>query len=180
MKKSSILLIFILSVLLFSCTKESFDLSSSLLYREITVTDEMREEATLLKLSLSSEKEDETYSFLLVSPSGELRWEGGLVKRDDFYYSDTLGITKGARFEEGDYSLYIYSASGTTLSITVPLQKEEGDYTLDNALKKDDACVVYYDREGFEVRADEESDWARVTYTDRYSNKITLRVEFNV
>lgn len=179
MKKSSILLIFLLSVLLFSCTKESFSLSSSILYRNITVTDDMKEEEAVLRLSLSSEKDDESYTFLLVSPSGELRWEGKLVKRDGRYYSPALGITRGARFEEGDYSLYIYSASGTTLSVTVPLQKEEGDYTLSNAMRKNDASVIYYDREGFVVGEDEESDFAVVTYSDRYSNRITLRVEFN-
>lgn len=139
----------------------------------------MKEEEAVLRLSLSSEKDDESYTFLLVSPSGELRWEGKLVKRDGRYYSPALGITRGARFEEGDYSLYIYSASGTTLSVTVPLQKEEGDYTLSNAMRKNDASVVYYDREGFVVGEDEESDFAVVTYSDRYSNRITLRVEFN-
>lgn len=178
MKKSSIL-IFLLSLLLFSCTKESFSLSSSLLYRNISVSDGMREEEAVLSLSLSSAKDDESYSFLLVSPSGELRWEGGLVKRDGLYYSDALGLTRGARFEEGEYSLYIYSSSGTTLSVTVPLRKEEGDYTFESALRKDDVSVVYYDREGFVVGEDEESDFAVVTYSDRYSNRITLRVEFN-
>lgn len=139
----------------------------------------MKEEEAVLSLSLSSEKDDESYTFLLVSPSGDLRWEGKLVKRDAVYYSDALGITRGARFEEGEYSLYIYSASGTTLSVTVPLQKEEGGYTLENALRKNDASIVYYDREGFVVGEDEESDRAVVTYSDRYSNRITLGVEFN-
>lgn len=47
-------------------------------------------------------------------------------------------------------------------------------------MKKNDASVVYYDREGFVVGEDEESDRAVVTYSDRYSNRITLRVEFNI
>lgn len=180
MKKSKLLLILILSLVIISCSKESFSLSSSLLYRNISLTEEGRREEAVLKLSLSSASGDETYTFLLVSPDGDLRWEGSLTLSGSFYTSDTLGITEGARFEEGEYRLYIYSSSGSELDRTISLQKEEGDYSFSNASSKDDAVITYYDREGFEINADEEADWALIRYSDRYSNSITLRTEFNV
>lgn len=149
--------------------------------RNITVADGLREEEAVLKLSLSSESDkDVTYTFLLVSPDGDLRWEGKLEKNGSFYYSDALGITQSARFEEGEYSLFVYSSMGTSIEKKIPLQKEEGDYTFENASGKNDAEVIYYDREGFEVDEDEESDRAVIRYSDRYSNSITLTVEFNV
>ena len=180
MKKSKLLLILIFSLVLLSCSKESFSVSSSMLYRNISLTEEGRRENAVLELSLSSSGSDETYSFLLISPDGDLRWEGSLTQSGSFYTSDTLGITDGARFEEGEYRLYIYSSSGSELDRTIPLQKEEGDYTFTNASSKDDAVITYYDREGFEINADGEADWALIRYSDRYSNRITLRTEFNV
>lgn len=180
MKKSRLILIGLLSLVLLSCTKESFSLSSYLLYRNIYVSDDGRKEEAVLKLSLSSPSDDESYTFLLVSPDGDLRWDGRLEKNGSYYVSDTLGITDGAAFEEGDYTIYIYSASGSEVDASIPMQKEEGNYTFDNASRKDDADIVYYDREGFTVSEGEEADRAVVKYTDRYSNRITLRAEFNL
>lgn len=181
MKKSRIiLLLLLLSFVLFSCTKESFSLSSSLLSRNINVSPSFSCQEAVLRVALETEEEsDAVYSFLLVSPDGDLRWEGKLEKSGGYYYSQSLGITPGATFEEGEYTLYIYSSMGSSVEEKVTLQKEEGNYSYFNASSKNGAETVFYDREEFVTDGIDDADYAVITYRDRYSNNITLRVEFN-
>ncbi len=182
MKKSrTVLPILIFSLFLFSCTKESFSLSSSSLTRNITVMPSSRSEEAVLRVELEEEEESgAVYTFLLVSPDGDLRWEGRLEKSGEYYYSPSLSITPGASFEEGEYSIYVYSSLGTTVDGKVTIAKEEGNYTWENASLKDSASVVFYDREEFVTSTLPDADYAVITYRDRYSNSITLRVEFNL
>ena len=182
MKKSRIIILILsLSLILFSCTKESFSLSSSVLTRNITVMPSSRTEEAVLRVALEEDGDsDAVYTFLLVSPDGDLRWEGKLEKSGEYYYSPSLGITPGASFTDGEYSLYVYSSLGTTVDEKVTISKEEGNYTYGNASSKDSASVVFYDREEFVTDTLEDADYAVITYRDRYSNSITLRVEFNL
>lgn len=180
--KNKILLVSIFILLLVSCSGEDFSLSSPLLYRNITIGEEgRRSEEAVLRVSLSAPSgSDAVYTFLLVSPSGELRWEGSLERSGEYYLSSPLGITPSARFEEGEYTLYVYSNIGNSVSETISLQKEEGGYTLESVRNHDDASVTMYDRQGFTVEDEAEADWVHATYTDRYSNWVDLRLEFNL
>lgn len=174
--KRFFLILFI--VLLFSCTKESFTLHSTRLIRNIEIDGDRRSENIVIEAEIE-EKDGENgrYTYLLTSPDGDLRWDGELEKSGGCCISDELYITPLALFDEGEYTLYIYSDGGTSESVSVSLQKEEGNYSYDNAVKKDDADVHYYDSDRKMVENPSDAAYVEVTYTDRYSNRIKLRTE---
>lgn len=180
--KNKILLVCIFILLLVSCSGEDFSLSSPLLYRNIKVDENGRTEEAVIRVGVSAPSGSEAiYTFLLISPSGELRWEGSLDRMGEYYFSSPLGITPSAHFEEGEYTLYVYSNVGNTVTDIVKLQNEEGDYTLDSIRRNhDEVSITMYDREGFIIDDEAEADWVHVTYTDRYSNNIDLRLELNL
>lgn len=176
MKKSRavFLLLVVIPLVLFSCSRESFSLSSSTFVRNITIDGEERKEEALITLSLSSSSDDVSYSFLLVSPDGDLRWEGKLWKNGSLYLSPALGITSGAQFGEGTYKLYIYSSSGSSLESELELGREEDEYTIENAYKAEDAAVSPLSGNGAEADSEKERNTMSISYTDRYSNYITI------
>lgn len=176
--KSRFTLILVFLLLLFSCSRESFSLSGERLSRTIIMKGEERKEEVVISLSLSGNADDD-YSFLLISPSKDLRWEGKLQNNGSSYVSDTLGITPGASFEEGDYTLYVYSSNGSSTENTLTMAKEEGNYTYSNALSKNDASLTFYDRDGAVVDNIIDAARAYITYTDRYSNKIKLTIDMD-
>lgn len=172
--KRIFLLLFV--VLLFSCTKEGFTLYSTKLYRNIEIDGGKRREDIVIETDLDEKNQSERrYTYLLSSPDGDLRWEGELTLKDGRYLSDPLLLTPGALFEDGEYTLYIYSDGGTSETISVNIAKEEGDYSYENASKKNDAVVTYYDSEENKVDSPVDDGYAVITYTDRYSNKIKLK-----
>lgn len=178
--KNKLLLILMLVMLFVSCSGEEFTLSSPTLTRDITIENDARREEAEIRLSISSQSgSDDTYTFLLVSPSGTLRWEGGLEKSGDCYTSPSLGITPSASFEEGEYSLIVYSGSGETVTIPVVMAGEEGDYSFGNIKKHEGAEITMYDSQGSVVEDENNAVSGDIKYRDRYSNNIRIHLEFD-
>ncbi len=176
MRNKLLILFCALFILLFSCSRKSFSLSRESLTRTFVIEGETRKEEALLSFSPNEEGE---YTFLLLSPSGDLSWEGKLEKKGEFYSSDSLGITPGASFEEGEYTLYIYSDNGSSIKSSVRIAKEEGEYSYSNAIKKNDASLTLYDSNNNVVDDIVNADRAYISYTDRYSNRVELTIEFD-
>lgn len=122
----------IVLTLLLSCAKEQFAVdalsvtSDSLIHINADGTRE-----TESKVVLKAEVEgaaDESFSFRLTSPDGDLSWESEL------FYEQELELTPGALFPEGTYDIIIYSSNGTEYTGTVsyhgipdcPYYSEEG------------------------------------------------------
>ena len=104
-------------LLLFSCSKEEFSVISLSLSSETAVyidKDGGREtdEKVFLDGVLEG-NEDDSYSFRLSSPDGDLVWE------DDFNPPVAIELTPGAVFPLGAYSITVYSTNGTEYSGTV-------------------------------------------------------------
>ena len=98
----------LLSLLLFSCSRSSFTLSSSRLMEG--------KEGLTVSVNTEGEGEDEEFSFILVSPDSDLKWEGKLRGKEGSFYSDELLITPGASFPKGEYELIVSSSKGTDVS----------------------------------------------------------------
>lgn len=100
-------------VLLFSCTREDFSISSAT-FRET-------EGGRIISLYIDSDSDD-SYSFILTSPDGDLRWEGSLKEeREGVLSSDVIAITPSASFPKGGYSLIIHSSSGSDVNSEVKI-----------------------------------------------------------
>lgn len=177
--KALFLFIFLLSLIV-SCSSEDFTLSSVSLSRNIDMTGDVKKEEAVLSFDIVSNESSETgYTFLLVSPSGDLRWEGGVTKSGEKCSLDTLSITPGASFEEGIYTLYVYSSSGSEGEKEIEIAREEGNYTYENALTKNSASIRYYNSLSMEVDDASDADWALIEYSDRYSNKVKFIAVLN-
>lgn len=176
--KSKVILLASLVLLLFSCTKEGFTVYSTMLYRNIEIDGEKRSENIVIETAVEESGSDGKYTYLLLSPSGDLKWEGKLSESDGYYISDALLLTPGALYEEGEYTLYIYSDSGTDEKLPVTLEKEEGEYTYGNAVKKDDAVITYYDSDNNAAASPDNAVTVEISYTDRYSNRIKLKLDY--
>ena len=103
-----LLFIALVSILLFSCSKSSYTLSSSRISEE--------KEGIVLYVTTEGEREDEEFSFSLLSPDSDLRWEGKLKGKNGSYSSEKLLITPGASFPRGEYTLVLSSSYGSDVS----------------------------------------------------------------
>ncbi len=176
MKNKAILLAIAFLLLIVSCSSDSFSLSSVSLRRNIDMTGEVKKEEAVLSFDINGVDVDSAYTFLLVSPSGDLRWEGKVDTSGGKSSVDTLSITPGASFESGTYTLYVYSSGGGEVDTTLDIAREEGNYTYENISKKNDAVIKYYDSMSFETD-ESKATWAVAEYTDRYSNRIKIIVD---
>ncbi len=168
----------LLVLTLFSCSRESFSVPSLTLKRDITLENGIREENALLSASIKDGDGTADYSFLLVSPDSDLRWEGRLMKMsgdDDMYSSDLLGITEGALLEDGSYEVFIYSSLGPTFRKEVEISREEKDYSYEKARTKDDVLITFYGLDGEKTESAGDAVKADADYTDRHGNRIHLR-----
>ncbi len=183
------LLPLILAMLFSSCAQEEFTVSSLSLRRALDVTAEGSDviaEDVSLTLSASFSDPDESYTFRLVSPDGGLWWEGSL-SGSDILSSDSLELTPGASFPEGDYSVLFYSTNGTELNTAVSYHADR-DYPLfiDGILSApayvseflaDGTIAAEGERgDGYEAAADIAR--AVISCTDRYGNSVSVSQSF--
>lgn len=177
--KASAIFIFLLALIV-SCTSEDFTLSAVSLTRNIDMTGEVKKEEAVLSFNINGKESDDiSYTFLLVSPSGDLRWEGKVSKNGESGSADTLSITPGASFEDGEYTLYVYSSSGSEVEIPLEISRVEGNYTYENALTKNSASIRYYNSTSEEVDGPQGATWALIEYSDRYSNRVKFIADLN-
>ena len=173
-----------LMLLLFSCSKEEFSVSSLSLHSNDSISIEEgrahRDSVLVLSASLSDD-DDASYSFRVVSPDGDLSWEGpfdgsGIGRAE-------LEITPGASFPEGTYSIIIYSDKGTEYSGSMEYRAGDGyPYFGPDGLTMD-AYAIESDINGLVVgRGSRRSGYhpspyasdAVITLTDRYGNSIEV------
>ena len=140
-----------LMLLLFSCSKEEFSVSSLSLHSNdsISIEEGREHRASVLILSASLSDEDADYTFRIVSPDGDLVWTGPFdgrgVRRVE------LELTPGAAFPEGEYSVVIYSDKGTDYSGSLEFRTEkEYPYYGPDGLTMD-ASTTEYDINGLVV-----------------------------
>lgn len=176
MKFSRVLIFILCLFFLLSCSEKTFTLSSSSLTRNVYIDTEERKESVVLCISLET-KTDESFTFSLISPSGDLTWSGGLEK-DGEYYSATLLLGDNAIFEEGEYSLIVSSLS-SSLSQSLEISKRE-DIVPYSSLSYSHIKEEFFDRDGEKIDRKEDADYVIFSYIDRYSNNITIREEFNI
>ena len=103
-------------LLLSSCAKEQFTVSSLSLSTDsgIHIQSSGRVDRNeKMKLSASFDRAAD-YSFRLVSPDGDLVWEGSMSGE-----SADIDITPGATFPEGSYKALFYSSEGTEYSTEI-------------------------------------------------------------
>ncbi len=96
-------------LLLFSCASEEFTVSS--------LSFSQSGDDAVLHASFSDP--DMSYTFRLVSPDGDLSWEGSFRGEEEDKISENLELTPGASFPEGEYSIIIYSDKGSEVEDTV-------------------------------------------------------------
>lgn len=170
-------------MLLFSCTKEEFTVSSLSLGSESTVTieDGNAHRSSHLYLSASLSDEEAQYTFRAVSPDGDLVWEGPFdgsgVRRIE------LEITPGALCPTGTYSIAIYSDKGTEYSGTLEYRREEGypyygpeGLTMDANTVESDVNGLVVGR-GLRAKGHRPSPYAasaEIKREDRYGNSIEV------
>lgn len=92
-----------------SCASEEFSVSSL----------SMNTEGEDMFINAEFSPSDSTYTFRLVSPDGDLVWEGGFLGSDSEKKSEELELTAGATFPEGLYSIIIYSDKGNEITDTI-------------------------------------------------------------
>ncbi len=163
--------------LLISCSERSFTLSSSSLTRNVYIDTEKRKESVVLSILLEA-KTDESFTFSLISPSGDLTWRGTLENEDD-YYCATLLLGDNAIFEEGEYTLIVSSSSTSSLSQSLEISKRE-DIISYSSHSYSYIKEEFFDRDGEVTDIKENADYVIFSYLDRYSNNITIREEFNI
>ena len=124
-------LLLIAAMLLFSaCAEEEFTLSGLSIAMERKASSDasgLTDENAVLRISAEVSQPGSIYTYRLVSPDGDLVWEGAMnavEEGSDILVSDPAEITAGALFPEGEYSLIIYSDSGTEVSDTVSFSYE--------------------------------------------------------
>lgn len=130
-------------------------------------------------LSISIEtKNDDSFTFNLISPSRDLTWSGTLEKNGD-YYKASLLLGESAIFEEGEYELIVTSSSSSSLSQSLEISKREDIVSYSSHsyfFTKED----FFDRDGEKIENIENADYVIFSYFDRYSNNVTIREEFNI
>ena len=191
-RRLSLLIISIL--VLFGCAREGFEVSSLSISRTIEVDIDGEGKALSIvqsaRINTFIEPQKESYAFKLGSPDGDLVWEGRI--KGGRASSDALLITPFASFEEGAYSLILYSDEGETYSSSVSLEGVESvayPYF-------DSSRILFSDREvsidlyqdgvledtitadnGFELQG--EYDKAVISFRDRFNNTIIVRENLN-
>ena len=171
------ILSFLLLILLLSCTSESFTISDAIFTRNISIAEDGRREEGVINLSIKEESDnDKTYTFRMVSPDGDLSWEGKLEGNSEMYCSQPLSITPSAIFPEGEYTLYIYSSLGSSKDIKLEINKVESKLGSLSDLPLN-SKVTMFERDSSQTENIEDADWAIIEYQDRYLNNITIREE---
>lgn len=172
-----------IAIVLFGCVKEGFSVDSIDISRTISATvdtdgilSDITETASISSVISPSDKK---YTFRLVSPDGDLAWEGSL--KGSRRTSEELLITPGASFPEGEYSVIIYSEEGLTYSDTIVLPSSDlsNNPYLDstgNLINGKGSDVLYY-FEDKETENKDSAEYAVINYRDRYGNIIRLRSE---
>ena len=107
MKK--LLLVILSAILIISCSRDPFSVSGERL--------ELKDGS--LVFSFYPTDPEESYDYILTSPSGELTWSGKTEREEDRFFSSALEITIRASYERGSYSYSIYSSNGTQVEGTV-------------------------------------------------------------
>ena len=169
----------ILIFLFSSCAEEDFYVSSLSLHSSITIENGNRHESLVLRAAFSDS--DESYTYRLESPSGDLVWEG-TMSGSDILSSEPLEITEGAMFSQGEYSILFYSTNGTELSTSLSYASEESYPHFEDGILTDSANVREYDAEGSLIRegerdagyALEEGISAEISLVDRYGNSVMI------
>lgn len=141
------------------------------------VDSEERKESVVLSVLLEAE-EDDSFTFSLISPSGDLTWNGILEKESD-YYTASLLLGDNAIFEEGEYSLVVSSSSTSSFSQSLEISKRE-DIVSYSSHSYSYIKEELFDRDGEKTEKIEDADYVIFSYLDRYSNNITIREEFNI
>lgn len=95
----------LLILLILSCSRSTFQVSGA--------SFQQNEEGIRVLVYTEDEGEDESFSFILTSPEGDLSWEGKLDGNRGSLYSDYLLITPGAQLPKGTYSIVIHSNTGS-------------------------------------------------------------------
>lgn len=154
------------ALLSMSCQGSSFTVLSAELSHETRLV--VSEESVLydrsaVVLSFSSSVEDE-YTFSLVSPSGDMSWEGAFSCTDGEYVSEELLVSSSASFEKGLYSYYIYSSKEQERSGELRL-----DYTTFSGPFFDESGFI--EQSGLSVNARTEDS---ITGTDSYGGSVTI------
>lgn len=180
-------LLLLLLLLLFSCAKESFDISSCTLKRDSDV--EMSTSGSILAyeeklvLSASFSNDEINYSFQIKSPDNDLTWEGD--------YKDggvDLGITAGAMLPSGDYHAIFYGDNGTEKSIDIPLSPIDNSFPYINdervLITNNKLSIVEYNSNVEAIKRVSSADSGYtldintssviMEFVDRYLNTITI------
>ena len=187
-------LLLIAAMLLFSaCAEEEFTLSGLSISMERKASADaggVTEETALLRISAEVSHPESIYTFRLVSPDGDLVWEGAMNAEEegsDTLVSDPVEITAGALFPEGEYSLIIYSDSGTEVSDTASFSYEHSLRHFQEGRLSGNADVAEYDADGNLLRSESRAgDYliapdaasAVITYTDSEGNSTEVTESF--
>lgn len=193
MRSRHLALISIALLVLFGCAREGFDVINASVERNITATVDadgnVAIEKESLVISYFVEPYNKNYTFKLTSPDGDLSWEGSL--KGGRGKSDSLLLTPGASFEEGEYSLIIYSEEGEVHSSAVSLAAADykdyphfnnerilkGDATAIDLYKDGDKLETISQPSGYKLNGD--SDEAVFSFKDRYGNNVKLTQSLN-
>lgn len=171
-------------LLLSSCAAEQFSVSSLSMdmEREIVIS-EAASESNTLSVSAVFSSPDNSYTFRIVSPDGDLVWEGAFSGSGSDKTSETLEITPGAVFPQGEYSLLIYSDNGTEVEESLSLDYDEGIRHFENGLLSGSAYVRELDEagniisegsrsRGYEILQDTVT--AEIDYQDSYGQSVSV------
>ena len=175
-------------LLITACAAEQFTVSSLSLSmeREAVIPGDAEEETELL-ISSSFSDPERSYTFRIVSPDGDLSWEGAFTGTGEEKTSVPLEITEGALFPQGEYSIIIYSDNGTELEDKVSLHYEETLRCFENDLLSGAAYVTEYNADGIVVAEGrreegyeklEESVRAVIEYRDGRGNRVNVTQSF--
>ena len=187
-------LLLIAAMLLFSaCAEEEFTLSGLSIAMERKASSDasgLTDENAVLRISAEVSQPGSIYTFRLVSPDGDLVWEGAMnavEEGSDILVSDPAEITAGALFPEGEYSLIIYSDSGTEVSDTVSFSYEHSLRHFQDGELIGNADVAEYDAAGNLLRSKSRTEGyliphdaasAAITYIDSEGNSTEITESF--
>ncbi len=157
-------------LLLSACQGSSFTVSEVSLSHEtrLVVSDErLVSDDSVMVLSFSTSTDDD-YSYVLVSPSGDVSWDGRFSKVDGKYRSEELMIGSASSFEKGRYGYYIYSSKNQEKSGEVDLDYSTlgGPYFDENGFIEHEGLVSHMEMD--------KSLGGRIIGTDSYKNKVII------
>lgn len=174
----------VLAVMLCSCNQEQFDVSSLSLVSDSEIVlplDGNARRKEKLVLSAAFSLDEDQYSYKVISPEGELVWEGNF--EGSGIRSAELEITDGARFPQGIYSYIFYSDQGTELSGDIEYKADESyPYYTPQGLSAS-SYVEEFDADGRRVAYgnknagegfSEFASTASFDYIDRYGNRYSI------